>query len=209
MTRRLLFALLPVLLLAGHPVGAAQSQAEIFAAMQDRLLRSAVLRAKFRQERLLRILQRPLVSSGTMVLSEGAGVLWRVEDPHGVTYLIRSAEVLEWEGEAEPRRVGMAAVPGFRLMTEMFLAALSGDVTALQEGFEAEMLPAQRAWRVRLTPKAEELSQLIANLEVAGDRYVEEVHLQEARGDAVRFTFSDFQTEPASLDVAEKKYFAH
>jgi outer membrane lipoprotein-sorting protein len=206
---RILLALLPVLLLAAPSQTGAENRREIFAQMQDRLLRSPVLRADFHQERVLRILRRPLISSGRMVLSEGQGVLWRVEDPHRVTYLIRPAEVLEWEVGTGPRRVGMAAVPGFRLLTEMFLAALTGDLSGLEEAFDAETLPTESGWHVRLTPKAEALSQFISHLEMAGDRYVEAVRLAEAGGDAMNFTFSHFQTDPARLDAAEERYFAH
>jgi hypothetical protein len=188
-------------------IGAA-NRPDAFAPMQERLQRSPLLRADFRQERQLRILRRPLISSGRMVLLEGQGVLWQVADPHPVTYLIRPGEVLEWEGEAAPRRVGMAAVPGFRLLTQVFLAALAGDLTGLGAAFTPETLPADNGWRVKLTPKSAELSEIISSLEVAGDRYVEEVHLHEARGDAVRFTFTDFHTGPARLDAAEASYFA-
>jgi hypothetical protein len=211
---RLALAVLAALLLTvPSPIRAEnakpENRPEVFAQMQDRLQRSPLLRADFRQERQLRILRRPLVSTGRMVLSQGQGVLWQVVDPHPVTYLIRPAEVLEWEGDAGPRRVAMAAVPGFRLLTQVFLAALAGDVTGLEAAFTPEPLPAESGWRVSLTPTSAELSEIIASLEVAGDRYVEEVHLQEAGGDAVHFTFTDFQTEPASLDAAETSYFAH
>lgn len=209
MTRHLLLSFILLLILATSAAGAETGQEETFAVMKERLERQPLLRADFRQERNLQILQRPLKSSGRMVLREDDGILWRVEEPHAVTYLIRSGEILEWEGGDTPQRTAMASVPAFRLMTEMFLAALAGDPTALQEGFRAESLPADQGWRLRLRPKSEDLAGLIADLEVAGDRYVEEVHLQEVKGDAVTFYFSNFKTEPAELDASEKTYFAH
>lgn len=209
MRRHLLLSFALLLLLVTSSAGADTGQEEAFAAMRERLERQPLLRADFRQERNLQILQRPLKSSGRMVLREGDGILWRVEEPHAVTYLIRSSEMLEWDGGDTPQRTATASVPAFRLMTEMFLAALAGDPTALQEGFRAELLPADQGWRLRLSPKSEHLAGLITDLEVAGDRYVEEVHLQEAKGDAVTFYFSNFKTEPAELDATEETYFAH
>lgn len=201
-------ALVVLFLLVAPRAEAETSQEDIFAAMSERLERQALLRSNFRQERSLQILQRPLRSSGRMVLREGEGILWLVEEPHAVAYLIRSGEILEWEGEDAPRRVAMASVPAFRLLTEMFLAALAGDPVALQEGFRAETLSADEGWRLRLTPRSDDLAGLIASLEVAGDRYVEEVHLREVKGDAVTFHFSDFSTEPTDLDATEESYFA-
>lgn len=209
MTRHLLRSFTFLLFLAAFPLAAETSQEAVFADMNERLERHPLLRAEFEQERKLQILQRPLKSSGRMVLREGDGILWQVETPHAVTYLIRAGEILEWQGGESPQRTAMASVPAFRLMTEMFMAALAGDTAALQEGFQAEALPADQGWRLRLTPKSEDLSGLIADLEVAGDRYVEEVHLREVKGDAVTFYFSSFETEPAQLDASEKNYFAH
>ena len=208
MRLRLLVLLLPILLLVGYAARSEETQEEIFDAMRERLQPTSVLRAAFRQERSLQILQRPLVSSGTMILVEGEGILWRVEDPHRITYLIRAGEALEWEGEGGPRRVGMAAAPAFRVMTEMFLGTLTGDLDTLQRGFVAQTLPTQEGWRVSLTPRSGDLAEIVSSLEVAGDRYVREVHLREVRGDAVSFTFSGFHAEPSSLDAAEKHYFA-
>lgn len=205
---RLLVLLLPILLLVGYAARSEETQEEIFEAMRERLQPTSVLRAAFRQERSLQILQRPLVSSGTMILVEGEGILWRVEDPHRITYLIRAGEALEWEGEGGPRRVGMAAAPAFRVMTEMFLGALTGDLDTLQRSFVAQTLPAQQGWRVSLTPRSGDLAEIVSRLEVAGDRYVREVHLREVRGDAVSFTFSGFHAEPSSLNASEKHYFA-
>jgi hypothetical protein len=207
--RRDLFAFVAAVLATAPFPAVADDGPEVFAEIQDRLLRSAVLRADFRQERVLRILKRPLVSSGRMVLARDQGVLWQVAEPHRVTYLIRPAEILEWEAEAAPRRVGVAAVPGFKLLTEMFLAALAGDLTALAAAFDAEMLPGERGWRVRLTPKTPDLSPFIATLEMSGERFVEAVRLQESGGDAMAFAFDHFQTEPAQLNAAEEAYFAH
>ncbi len=201
-------ALLAFFVLTPLTAEAEMSQDEVFAVMKEQLDRQPVLRANFRQERHLQVLKRPLLSTGRMTLRNAEGILWRVADPYAVTYLIRPGEVLEWEGDGAPQRIAMGAVPAFRLMTEMFMAALAGDTAALQEGFQAEPLPASSGWRLRLRPKSTDLAGLIAGLEVSGNRFVEEVHLQEVKGDSVSFYFSDFATEPVELDADEKAFFA-
>ena len=180
----------------------------VFVEMTERLQRSPVLRANFRQERLLRVLGRPLVSHGSVVIVADQGVLWQVEHPYEVRFRIRPGEVVEWEGDDHPRPVGMATNPVFRLMIEMLLGALTGDSSALREGFDAEALPDEDDWRLRLTPRAGDLSGIIASIEIAGDRFVEEARIEDAKGDAVNFTFSDFQIQPAFLNATEQAYFA-
>ncbi len=206
---QLVKAVLVVLFMISGSCRAAAPDDQPFETIQGQLDRRAVLRADFHQERHLEILKRPLQSSGTMLLLRDEGVLWRVTEPYEVTYLIRADEILEWEGGNGPRRVGMTAVPAFRLMTEMFLAALGGNLSSLRENFSAETLPAETGWRVRLLPAVETLAQVIASLEVAGDSYVREVLLKEVRGDSMSFTFSNLDADPAGPDEAERSYFAH
>ncbi|MGD1879203.1 MAG: outer membrane lipoprotein carrier protein LolA [Kiloniellaceae bacterium] len=198
---------LALLLLAPGAV-AQPSQEQVFAPMTEQLQRSPVLRADFRQERFLKVLGRPLVSRGKLVFAAGDGVLWQVEDPHEVTYLIRPDAVIEWEGEGAPRRVGMSANPAFRLLTDMLLGALAGDSSVLQSAFEAEALPTDAGWRLRLHPKTGDLSVAVAVIEIAGGAFVEKVRVEEAAGDALDFSFSDFVTTPAELTAAEQAYFA-
>ena len=205
LARSLVFVAL--LLLA--PAAAAQpSQEQVFAQMTEKLQRSPVLRADFRQDRFLKVLGRPLVSRGKLVFVAGDGVLWQVEDPHEVTFLIRPDAVIEWEGEGTPRRVGMSANPAFRLLTDMLLGVLAGDSSVLQKAFEAEALPADTGWRLRLHPKTGDLSAAVAVIEIAGGAFVEKVRVEEATGDALDFSFSGFSMTPAELSAAERAYFA-
>lgn len=209
MKRRTLLAVLAARLATGPSPAMADGKTDAFAGIQGRLLRSVLLRADFQQEHLLRILKRPLISRGRMVLARDRGVLWEVVEPQQVTYLIRPAEILEWNTETTPRRVGMAAVPGFKLLTEMFMAALAGDLTALAAAFDAEMLPSETGWRVRLAPISPELSSFITVLEISGDRFVEAVRMEEVGGDIMIFAFDNFQIEPTNLNEVEEAYFAH
>lgn len=206
--RRSLSILLAMFCVIVFPSGAAFPEDGAFEVMKERLESSTVLRADFVQERHLRILKRPLQSSGKLLLWQNEGVLWQISEPHEVTYLIRADEVLEWEGEGGPRRMATSSLPAFRLMTEMFLAALGGDLSALRANFSAELLPSEAGWRVRLRPTTETLAQMVVNLELAGDRYVEKVVLEEAAGDAVHFSFLNSSADTAGPNEVERDYFA-
>jgi hypothetical protein len=206
---KLIVSLALVALLVQGPAAWAQpSQVQVFAKMTEQLQRSPVLRADFRQERFLKMLGRPLVSRGKLVFVANEGVLWQVEDPHEVTFLIRADEIVEWDGENRPRRVDMSANPAFRLMTDMLLGALAGDPSVLQGNFEAEVLPADQGWHLKLTPRPGDLAEAVNGLEIAGGRFVEAVRIAEAKGDSLDFTFSGFESQPAELDASEQAYFA-
>jgi len=190
------------------PAWAASPDEAAFEAMHGKIESANTLRADFVQERHLKILKRSLKSSGKFLLQQDEGVLWQVVEPHEVTYLIRSDEVVEWGGEGGPRRLAMSSVPAFRLMTKMFLGALGGDLSVLRSNFRAELLSSEKGWRVRLLPSSDSLAELIVSIEVAGDHFVEEVVFNETAGDAMHFHFFNSAADPAGPSEAERAYFA-
>jgi hypothetical protein len=200
--------LLIFLFAAGSAARADASDDRVFAEMMERLQRSSVLRVSFRQERLLRVLGRPLISHGSVLIVAERGVLWQVEDPYEAIFRIRPGDIVEWEGDDHPRPVRIATNPIFHFMIEMLLGLLTGDPSGLREGFDAEALPNDDGWSLRLTPQAGDLSGIIASIEISGDRFIEEVRIEDAKGDAVNFTFNDFQVQGTVLNATVQAYFA-
>lgn len=93
MKRRTLLAFVAAVLATGPLPAMADDGLDVFAEIQSRLLRSAVLRAGFHQERLLHILKRPLVSSGRMVLPHARqGPRTGRRRPHGAVWGSRNSE---------------------------------------------------------------------------------------------------------------------
>jgi Outer membrane lipoprotein carrier protein LolA-like len=116
-------------------------------------------------------------------------------------------EIVEWDDGA-PRRMNLAGIPVFRALADVLLRALNGDASEITRLFELTPVVSDRGWRLALTPKDQDLAEAIFELEIAGSRFVEEVVIREAGGDATRIRCGDFRTEPKVLDAAEKVYFA-
>jgi len=206
--RRFLPALVIVCILAGGFIPAAAKAEGSLGDIQQRLTKSDMLRAGFLQEKHLRALSRPLVSRGELTFVAGEGVLWRVLEPFVMTVLLAPEEIIEWDGDGEMRRVNTGANPMFQALGDVFLAILSGDTALLEKHFELSPGTSNARWRLLLRPKSEPLGAVIAHVQVIGDRFVEEVEINEKKGDSTTLQFSDFTLGPFELNEIERNHFA-
>lgn len=207
MTRVLACSFLTLFLLTVLPVSSASAEASL-AAMQARLVETEVLRADFRQEKAMQALNRPLVSKGKIVFVAGDGVLWQVLEPFASQILMRSGAVTEWDAEGQKRPGNGAANPVLGALTDVVLGVLSGNEDLLRQHFAFSAQPEEQGWQLTLQPKSQELGTAVTSVQVSGDRFVESVHVVEARGDTTTIHFSGFSTTPSELDEREKSYFA-
>ena len=175
--------------------------------ISKQLARTSLLRADFQQERTLRILSRPLESRGQLLFLSGQGLLWDVTSPQQTTLVIAPDRVIEFtDGTARP--LAMGASPIFRILAQVFNAALSGELEGLTELFVLSPEKLEEGWHLLLTPKAADLLNMVARIELGGAKYVEEIRIIEASGDETLIRLSNFRTEPAALSDREKVYFA-
>lgn len=207
MMRALGVALVTAWFLAGMSGAAAMADSGL-AGLHERLIRSDVLRADFRQEKKLRVLSRPLISNGKLVFAAGEGVLWQVLEPHEVFILMKPGELVEWDRQSGTRRVDTKSNPAFSAMTDVILATLTGDTQVLRRHFDLSVAPLESGWRLTLRPKSNDLGAIISEIQVSGDQFIEGVRVTEAKGDTTEIQFSGFRVEPAELDEIEKDYFS-
>ncbi len=184
----------------------AGAAAESVSDIQQRLLKSDMLRAEFFQEKNLRVLSRPLESHGKLLFKAGTGVLWQIEDPYAAIILMKSDEIIEWDSAGEMRRTATGSNPVFRAFGEIILAILSGDTELLGQHFELTPIAADKGWQLRLQPKSTELSAVVSSILVFGDRFVEEVRISETKGDTTKLQFSEFSVGPFELNEIEKSH---
>ncbi len=198
-----------ILLIAWTFGTAAAGSKDALARIAAQLEQSPILRASFEQERRMRVLKRPLLSRGRLTAVAGRGVLWQVREPHAATVLVTADAILEWDDNGPPRRLAMAANPVFGALGGALLGVLTGDMSELGTLFELSPLPVEQGWRLALAPKDANLAAMIAGIEIAGGRFVEEVVISEAGGDRTTIRFDDVRTEPATLEASEQAYFEH
>ena len=187
------------------PVQAEDSLSEI----GGRLVKHAVICADFTQSKSLRALTRPLVSRGRLVFVTEKGVLWRVREPFPTQVLIKKDALISWDDDGKPQRLGFEKNPIFRSLSRVILAVFSGDTNQLRKSFQVESTVTRSNWRLVLTPLDKSFAAIIARIRASGNRFVDELLIEEGRGDQTVIKFSGMNTESCLLDNAEKNYFSH
>lgn len=208
LTRRHLVRAL-ALALAGAvpwPVLAQQTGAtDPLAELGRRLTSPPVLRGDFEQTKTIKGFKRPLVSRGTFVMARGRGVHWATREPFASTIVVTQDRIRTLDA-AGSNTVETRQEPGLRMVNDLLLALLAGDIKALASRFQTDLvLDGARGWRLTLLPSDGALGRFVTRIELQGDEHVRQVHWQEASGDDTRLRFAQHSTTP--LSAAETAWF--
>ncbi len=182
---------------------------ETLSKIHQLLDKNSVICADFTQNKSLRALTRPLISKGRLIFVAGKGVLWQVREPFATQVLVKNDALIKWNDDGVPQRLSFGQAPIFRALSQVFLAGFTGDMTRLGESFEIVSDVVQSRWRLTLTPRDPAFAAIIATVRVSGGRFVDELLIEEGRGDRTLIRFSGMNAESCQLGNAEKGYFAH
>jgi hypothetical protein len=165
-----------------------------------------VVRAEFVQTKQMAALKRPLVTSGHLTFSRQHGVLWQIEKPYRVSYVLGETKIVEIGGDGARRVRETRDVPGLAQVGRVFRAMLGANSDTLREYFDvaAQGTPAQ--WSIALTPRQSQLARFLSGMQLTGGRFVEEIRISEAGGDDTRIRLSNSQGV-AALNDAEATLF--
>jgi outer membrane lipoprotein-sorting protein len=174
------------------PPSASASDVQLVQQITGKLAQAKGVRAQFTQTQTLSAMNRPLVSTGSLVFFRERGVLWQIDTPYKATYVITDAGVAEVN--AAGQRVNTNAPQGARgvaQVSKMMRAMLGGDLSALYSQFDvkAEGTPGQ--WRMQLTPNQPQLAQAIKGLQMEGGDYLKTLRITLANGDVTQIEFAN------------------
>ncbi|AXV71396.1 outer membrane lipoprotein carrier protein LolA [Ralstonia nicotianae] len=159
--------------------------------------RARGVRARFTQTQTLRSMQRPLVSAGTLLFSRERGVIWQIEQPLRLTYVVTEAGVRTLDAAGKPVPGSQRNAAGIAQVSRMMRAMLGGDLSAMYSQFDVAAQGTPAHWRLRLTPTQPQLAQALRGLDLHGDTYVRGITIRAVSGDETRLEFTD----SASVDT--------
>ncbi|MGR9086646.1 MAG: outer membrane lipoprotein carrier protein LolA [Gammaproteobacteria bacterium] len=189
MTARLVF----VLLLLPFPNAQA---ADLLGEIDARLERAEITQGSFRQEKKIRVLKKPLISTGVFTYHRRKGAIWKTLTPVPSVVLVNERRVITRQGEqALPEAFG-----------RVFTAMLGGDLSLLAEGFETSGSHQHATWRLQLIPKEDMLKKLSAGIELTGDKALRLLDITEANGNFTRLSFERI-SHPAELTPEQETEF--
>jgi len=188
----LLKALLLYLLAFGQGIAGEAVLTEITA----RLARTPIAQGDFHQQKHLKVLHKPLISTGTFTYHQNKGVIWKTLTPVASLLLVNESKLLTGQGEQ--------AVPA--AFGKVFKAMLGGDISALTEGFNIIGTDQKSSWQLELIPKDEMLKKIISTMVLSGDTELRNLEIREAGGNITRITFTNI-THPAQLSGEQEADF--
>ncbi|HET9049644.1 MAG TPA: outer membrane lipoprotein carrier protein LolA [Chiayiivirga sp.] len=178
-------------------------------AIQSRIAHVAVLRGSFSQEKQLAGFRHPLRSQGRFLLARDRGVVWTTLKPFPSEMTVTQDRILTRQSDGKTRIEADAnQQPALRSINTLLFALMGGQLDALSSRFEVSTVHADEAgWEVALTPKPGVLTQVFAQVTLAGDRFVRRVELAERSGDHTRIEFSELDDSDAELAPEEARHF--
>lgn len=168
-----------------------------------------VVRAEFVQTKQMAAMKRPLVTSGRLTFSRKQGVLWQIEQPYRMSYVLGEARIVEIGSDGARRVRETRDVPGLAQVGRVFHAMLGANPAALREYFDVAVQGQSDVarWTVELKPRQAQLAQFLTGLQLSGGRFVEEIRIGETGGDSTQIRFRNSQGANA-LTEAEAQLFA-
>lgn len=206
MNRRQLMhgVLLGAAMLLGLPAHAADLLGDVAARLAD----APVIRGQFEQTRKLSGFSNPLVSRGDFVLAKGRGVVWATREPFASSLLVTPDRLVMRGADGKVQQQMQAdSQPAMRVVGESMIAVLRGDLRSLQTRFDVTgKLVGKAGWTLTLTPTDAGMRRVFTRIELAGDRFVRDVRLEEAGGDSTVVKMIG-PVSAASLTPAEEQRF--
>ncbi|MCQ4320588.1 outer membrane lipoprotein carrier protein LolA [Stutzerimonas stutzeri] len=163
-----------------------------------------VIRGNFTQEKYLRALPQPLLSTGTFVLARDHGLLWFLREPLQQDYRISASGIARRDasGWQPTHQQGAAA-----RQNALFLAVLRGDTEVLKRDFELALSGTAENWALSLTPRSKLLGQIFTRILIQGGSTAERIELIETQGDSTLLLLTDSQIDE-QLSPSERHNFA-
>ena len=190
-------------LLAGLSVGA---HAGLLEDLSARVAQYPVVRAEFVQTKQMAAMKRPLVTRGRLTFSRSQGVLWQIEQPYRMSYVLGETRIVEIDGDGARKVRETRDVPGLAQVGRVFHAVLGANPAALREHFDIGVQGDLERWNLDLKPRQAQLAQFLTGLQLAGGRFVETIRIGEAGGDSTQIRFSNSQSADA-LSEEETQLF--
>ena len=176
--------------------------------IRQRLQVSPVLQGEFEQRKTLQGFKNPLVSHGEFLVARGQGVWWHTQQPFESTLVVTQTRLFTRNPDGSANDLMDAqAEPGLRQVNELIFSLLAADLDVLATRFaiSAQTVGAS-GWTLTLTPRDADVAKFLVRATLTGERDVQTVRIEEARGDATQIRFSH-QRPGAALTATEAARF--
>jgi hypothetical protein len=199
-------SILRPLLLPALSALALHGQAALPESLTRQLQEAACVHLDFVQTRTLAALSRPLKASGSLVLARGQGVIWAVQRPVAITYVMGPQGLLVVNGDGTRERKSAQDSPVVAQMGRIVTAMTRGDWKTLDSLFTVAGTGRPEHWEVTLQPKGPTAA-FVKGIRLEGGRFIDRIRMEEPGGDHTELLFQH-QRMDAPLSEAERRLLA-
>jgi hypothetical protein len=142
-------------------------------------------RARFTEKRFLKMLDRPIESSGTLAYEAPSRLEKHTLLPKRELMLVEQDKVTLETGSRSRRRVlALSDYPALRAFVESMRSTLAGDQATLERFYKVDLVGDPDRWRLKLQPSDTKTKSLVREIRISGRRgEVTGVEVDQADGD--------------------------
>lgn len=139
--------------------------------------------AQFRQERHVEALLRPLISSGSIELSD-SGFIWKQSHPFHVWLTYDGVSIVEKTVVGQQETLRRLLDPVTSNFTRTMFQVMTGSLADLQSRFliKPARLESQSGWSYELEPRNAAVKKAINRIVLDGDVYLNRIRIEESPG---------------------------
>ncbi|MCH1919509.1 outer membrane lipoprotein carrier protein LolA [Shewanella sp. A3A] len=163
-------------------------------------------RGEFSQTRWLKVLKKPLQSSGQLLFSPELGLWWHQQKPFASTMILQQDALTQIDSQGNVSKQQAAGAPSqlASLMPQLLQALLSGDVAFLQQHFTLSLQQQGEQWQLGLVAKDAQLQAMLPRLVLSGDQQLQRLLMLGQQQDSSVIEFSALQQGALSSDEQQR-----
>lgn len=184
------------------------AQAVTLEDVQKNFASQQVVRANFTQERQIKNIKAPLISTGNMLLSQEKGLFWQQTSPFLTTLILRDNQMIQRMEGTPDQIITAESNPQMFQFNALLKALVKADKTVLESNFNLTFVDlGQAQWQLNLTPTTTPLDKLFSEIQLQGNTVLNSVVLIDKQGDSTKISFHEHQLTPTELTPKEVSDF--
>lgn len=169
----------------------------LLAQVRQRVQNAPVVRGQFRQRKTVQGFKQPLQSEGDFVVVRDKGIVWQVRKPFASALIVKPDSLLSRGADGSvAMQMKAQDEPVLRTINAMLFAVMAADLAKLVQFFEVTGQVQGNNWSLHLVPRDAMLAQWLKAVDLRGQEFVQEVQLQEVRGDHSQILILNSAAEP-------------
>lgn len=170
--------------------------------LQNQLQAPKNIKGDFAQQRYLKNMAKPIVSSGQFVLVPNSGLLWQLKKPFVDTIRVQKTGIEQLSAHGK-WMASQQSASAQKNQVKLFLDLLAGQTSGLQSQFNIALTGSAEQWQIQLLPNSVLMKQIFTKIDIYGDRVVKKISLHEKQGDRTDILFSNIKVN-AGLNGFER-----